>query len=85
MTFDWKHIFNWSVTAVKAPEAVMCDGRLVGFQVVVTYKYHGTDVEFYGLDEPRYNKAWTGPKSAAYASYREHLAKMHRQAKRCAR
>ena len=82
MRFDWKHILNWSVVAVKAPETVMRDGNIIGYRVVVTYKYHGTNEEFYSIEEPRYNKMWTGPRCAAYSSYRNHLAKMQRQAKR---
>lgn len=79
MKLDWKHIFNWDVVDVKAPEAVVQDGKTVGYRVVVEYKYHGQDVEFYSLDEPRLYKLWDGPKDAAQSSYKEHLRKMGKQ------
>ncbi len=81
MHIDWKHIFNWDVVSIKAPEEVVRDGKPIGYRVVVGYKYHGQCVEFYGLDDLRLYKLWAGPKDMAQASYREHLRKMQRQTK----
>ncbi|MBQ7128265.1 MAG: hypothetical protein IJO18_04765 [Alphaproteobacteria bacterium] len=50
MKIDWKHILDWDVVALKAPEVVVQDGKTVGYRVVVEYKYHGQDIEFYSLD-----------------------------------
>ena len=76
MKIDWKHIFNWDVVSVKAPEAVVRGGKLVGYRVIVAYKYHGADEELYSMEESRFYKLWAGPKEAAQASYREHLRNM---------
>ena len=59
MKIDWKHIFNWDVVYVKAPEAVVRGGKLVGYRVIVAYKYHGADEELYSIEEPRFYKLWT--------------------------
>ncbi len=80
MKIDWKHLFNWDVVSVKAPVTVMNKGRVIGYKVVVTYKYHGTDEEFYSTDEERFYRLWTGPQDAARASYKQHLRKMTKQA-----
>ena len=82
MKLDWRHIFNWDVVAVKVPETVVDNGRVVGYKVVVTYKYHGTDAEFYSVDEPRFYRVWSGPQDVARASYKEHLRRMRKQAQR---
>lgn len=79
MKIDWKHIFNWDVSSVRAPETIMKNGKVIGYQVVVRYKHHGIDKEFYSVDEPRLYKLWTGPQDAAQSSYREHLRNMAKQ------
>lgn len=80
MKLDWKHIFNWDVVDVKAPQEVVEEGEVTGYKVVVTYKYHGIDEEFYSLEDERLYKVWSGPAFAARCSYNEHLKKMKRQA-----
>ena len=85
MKIDWKHFFNWEIVAIKAPETVKRDGCVVGYRVVVTYKYHGTDEEFYALDDERLHKVWVGPKEAAQVAYKQHLHNMRKQMKRQSR
>ena len=82
MKLDWKHLFNWEITSVKAPKEVVENGKLTGYKVVVTYKYHGTVEEFYGIEDEHFYRLWTGPKDVAYRSYKEHLVKMKRQISR---
>ena len=82
MQLDWKHIFNWDVVEVKAPQEVVENGKVTGYKVVVTYKYHGTNEEFYGVEDGYYHRVWAGPEDAARRSYNEHLAKMKRHASR---
>lgn len=81
MKLDWKHLFNWDVVAVKAPEKVIDNGKLTGYQVVVTYKYHGTDKEFYSIDDERLYTTYRSPEDAAREAFRGHLAKMGKQLK----
>ena len=80
MKLDWKHIFNWDVVDVKAPQEVVEEGEVTGYKVVVTYKYHGIYEEFYSVEDGRLYKVWSGPAFAARCSYNEHLKKMKRQA-----
>ena len=82
MKIDWKHIFNWDVSAIQSPQAVKKDGRVIGYKVVVTYKYHGRDEEFYSVDDEHLYRVWTGPQDAAQEAYRGHLRNMHSQIKR---
>ena len=84
MKIDWKHLFNWDVVAVKAPEEVILDGRSVGYKVVVTYKYHGVDTEFYSADDERMYTTYVNPKAAAQEAYRGHLHSMRKQIERAA-
>ena len=82
MKIDWKHLFNWEIESVKAPEEVVKEGSIVGYRVVVTYKYHGTYVENYSFDNDRLYKVWVGPKEAAQVAYKQHLCTMRRQIRR---
>ena len=71
MKIDWKHIFNWDVKSVEFPHEVMdSNGRVLGYNVVVTYKYHGKDTEFYSADDERMYTTYVNPQAAAMEAYR---------------
>lgn len=81
MKLDWKNLFNWEITGVKAPEFVKRDG-VAGYVVVVDYLYHGRDEEFFSTEEERLYKVWAGPEEAAHEAYQGYLKKMQKQALR---
>lgn len=82
MKLDWKHLFNWDVVAVKAPQKVVQNGRVIGYNVVVTYKHHGVDTEFYSTDDERMYTTYVSPQVAAREAYKTHLRNMKKQSER---
>ncbi len=54
MFFGWTHWFDWSVASVSEPVEFYHHGnrlRVVAYQVVVQYNYHGTRTVFFPIGD----------------------------------
>lgn len=66
MNFDWKHLFDWTPVAVTEPQPEYyrysdIGNQLIGFQVSVTYKYHGVRQYSFAIDSDKLafvNEKW---------------------------
>ena len=66
MSFNWKHLFDWTPVAVTEPRPEYhkygdIGNQLIGYEVVVTYKYHGDRKYSFAIDNEKLgfaDEAW---------------------------
>lgn len=80
MKIDWKHLFNWEIVSVSAPVKSARFG-VQGYSVVVEYKYHGIEEEFFSVQDERMYSVYVNPETAANECYKHYLGKMRKQIK----
>ena len=90
MSVNFKKIFNWEIHCVCERVGVYAPvtsdykkSELIGYNVVVYYKYHEARYHFFGMDDRRCWVMYAGPKEAAQDFYEQMEEKQAKQARKC--
>ena len=70
MSFNWKHLFDWTPIAVEKPVEVQDkNGNVKGYQVVITYLHQGKRSKFFGNECQAWYHLYGSPQNAANVFY----------------
>lgn len=84
MKIKWTKIFDWSIVDVTAPTPLYSEYKdrgkiLTGYEVAVTYRYHGTEKCIFGVDNDKFYLASSGYALRRACGFYEHCLRKIRE------